>query len=78
MTLRTAALSLLAIPIGLLLCAQASGQGHLTKTAIAGKEIFVDGYARSDSNCQGLEPPQITIDDPQSMALSVCAAATSG
>jgi hypothetical protein len=63
--IRVIAFGLVIVMLGLLPGAQTSfGQGRLSKATIAGHEVFVDGYARSDNNCQGLAPPQITIDDP--------------
>jgi hypothetical protein len=64
MALRVVAYSLAAVATYLLLCVQIFAQGRLSKTTTAGQEVFVDGYARSDSHCQGLDPPQISIDQP--------------
>jgi hypothetical protein len=65
MTLKVVAYGLVGVATCLLFCVQMIfAQGKLTKNTRAGQALLVDGYARSDNNCQGLDPPKITIDQP--------------
>jgi hypothetical protein len=64
MVLRLVAYGLVALATSLLPCANAYAQRQLLKIVTAGHDVLVDGYARADNNCQGIDPPQIMIEQP--------------
>ena len=43
--------------------AYAEGE-HLTKVTKAGHDIAILSYARSNQNCEGIEPPGLYLDEP--------------
>ena len=46
------------------LCAPALAQMKLAKSTSAGRAVHLQGYARADPRCEGLDPPGITIEQP--------------
>jgi len=50
--------------ICIVFCVSAVAQVKLRKTTSAGRAINLQGYARADRNCAGLDPPGITIEVP--------------
>src|SRR5262249_20152520 len=61
---RVVAYGLVALAACLLLCANVYAQRQLSKAATAGRDTFLEGYSAADNNCQGLDPPEIIIDQP--------------
>jgi hypothetical protein len=58
------AYGLVALATCLLPCTNAYAQKQLSKAVTAGFYIVIEGYARTDSNCQAIDPPQFVIDQP--------------
>jgi hypothetical protein len=50
--------------IGMAFCGPVVAQVKLWKTTSAGRALNLQGYARADRSCTGLDPPGITIEVP--------------
>jgi hypothetical protein len=50
---------------------------HLTRVTKSHNEVIIRGYARWNSNCDAIEPPQISVDVPPQSGI-VCARPSKG
>jgi len=45
-------------------CDSILAQTQLSKSTKAAHEVFLEGYARANNNCEAIDPPKINVDQP--------------
>ncbi len=46
------------------LCTSALAQTQLSKSTKTAHDVFLEGYVRTDKNCESIDPPPIYLDQP--------------
>jgi hypothetical protein len=55
---------LVALAVLVLLCVPTAAQVLLARTTKAAHGVFIEGYARTDNECESIEPPTVYVDKP--------------
>jgi hypothetical protein len=46
------------------LCVPSTAQVQLSKSTKAAHDVFLEGYARTNSKCESIDPPSVFVDQP--------------